>query len=182
MQISVLPRFVRRTAMALVIVLTAISQPALAQDSAAATHAETNANIAVVKKFIVQVVNGGHFELVDQLWAKDKVWHGAKPGEMRGIDTYKKAMQSAVGKSFSNMHLDIKDVIASGDKVVVHFTNSGTNTGPFLGLPATGKHAVWEGIGIYKVINGKVAEAWFVEDILGQQQQLGNWHRCASLQ
>jgi len=153
-----------------------------AKDAPAAGKAETRANVAVVRKFLDQVVNGGHFELVDQLWARDMVWHGASLGEVRGINAYKKSMQSAVGKSFVNMHLDIKDVIASGDKVVVHFTNSGTNTGPFLGLPATGKHAVWEGIGIYKVTDGKIAEAWFVEDILGQQQQLGNWHNSAGLQ
>lgn len=135
------------------------------------------ANVAVVKRFLDEVVNGGRFELVDQLWADNLIWHGASLGEVHGIDAYRKALKSSVGSSFTSMHLDIKDVIANGDKVVVRFTNSGDNTGSFMGRPATGKYAIWEGIGIYKVVGGKIAEAWFVEDILGQQQMLGHWPR-----
>lgn len=168
----------------LAITLAVVIQPAVAKNSVKVsnTSSTTSANVAVVERFLEQVVNKGHFELIDQLWAKSLVWHGASLGEIRGIDAYKKVMKSAAGSSFSDMHLDIKDIIASGDKVVVHFTNSGTNTGSFLGQPATGKHATWEGIGIYRMDNGKIAEAWFVEDILGQQQQLGNWHSSASVQ
>ena len=164
----------------LAVTLALVTQPILACDKAESgvvhVHNAT-ANVAVVERFLDQVVNGGHFELVNQLWAKDMVWHGASLGELHGIDAYRKALESSVGGSFTKMHLDIKDVIAEGDKVVVHFTNSGNNTGPFLGLPATDKCAVWEGIGIYKVVSGKIVEAWFVEDILGQQQMLGHWPR-----
>jgi hypothetical protein len=31
------------------------------------------------------------------------------------------------------MHLEIHDTIASGDHVVLRFTNRGTNVGPFMG-------------------------------------------------
>jgi predicted ester cyclase len=41
-----------------------------------------------------------------------------------------------------------------------------------MGNPATGKHAEWLGIGIYTVRDGRIAEAWFAEDILGMLQQL----------
>jgi len=60
-----------------------------------------------------------------------------------------------------------------GQKVVVRFTNSGTQTGPFLGALPTGRHAEWPGIGIYTVTNGKISEAWFGEDVLGVLLQLG---------
>ncbi|WP_168735341.1 ester cyclase [Pseudothauera rhizosphaerae] len=164
------------TASLAVSALAALPAPAIAAEPEPVTgNSDAAANIAIVKRFLDEVVNGGRFELVDQLWASDLVWRGASLGELRGIEAYRKALESSVGGSFSRMHLDIKDVIASGDKVVVHFTNSGINTGPFLGRPATGKYAVWEGIGIYRVVNGKIAEAQFVEDILGQQQMLGHW-------
>jgi predicted ester cyclase len=64
-------------------------------------------------------------------------------------------------------------MITENDKVVVRFTNSGTHTGPFLGMPATGKHAEWLGVGIYTVGGGKITEAWFAEDILSMLLQLG---------
>ncbi|WP_261540453.1 ester cyclase [Burkholderia multivorans] len=178
MQMSTPRRAWLRVATSLVFASILIVPPALARDTTEPGSVPTDAtaaNVAVVKRFLTDVVNGGRFDLVDQLWAKDMVWHGASLGEVRGIDAYRKGLEASVGGSFSKMRLDIKDVIASGDKVVVHFTNSGENTGPFLGFPATGKYSIWEGIGIYKVIGGKIAEAWFVEDILGQQQMLGHW-------
>lgn len=158
--------------------LAALSAPVIgAEPTPTVDHADTAANVVIVRRFLDEVVNGGRFELVDQLWASDLVWRGASLGELRGIEAYRKALESSVGGSFTGMRLDIKDVIASGDKVVVYFTNSGTNTGPFLGRPATGKYAIWEGIGIYRIADGKIAEAQFVEDILGQQQMLGHWPR-----
>jgi predicted ester cyclase len=55
---------------------------------------------------------------------------------------------------------------------VLRFTNSGTNVGPFLNNPPTGKHAEWVGIGIYTVSDGCIIDAWFSEDILGMLIQL----------
>ena len=74
--------------------------------------------------------------------------------------------------AWSDMHLEIHEVIASGDKVVLRFTNSGTNVGAFMGNPPTGKHAEWLGIGIYTVRDGRITQGWFAEDILGLLIQL----------
>jgi predicted ester cyclase len=70
------------------------------------------------------------------------------------------------------MHLEIHEVIANGDKVVLRFTNSGTNVGPFMGNPPSGKRAEWLGIGIYTVHDRRITEGWFAEDILGMLVQL----------
>ncbi len=56
--------------------------------------------------------------------------------------------------------------------MVVRFTNSGSQTGPFLSTPATGRYAEWLGIGIYTVTDGRITEAWLGEDILGMLRQL----------
>ena len=70
------------------------------------------------------------------------------------------------------MHLEIHEVIATADKVVLRFTNSGTNIGPFMCNPPTGKHAEWLGIGIYAVRDGRITQGWFAEDILSILLQL----------
>jgi len=49
----------------------------------------------------------------------------------------------------------------------------GKNVGGFMGNKATNKNALWEGIGVYRIKDGKIAEAWFSEDILGMYLQLG---------
>ncbi len=139
----------------------------------APVQGQRDANVALVRTFLDEVVNRGRFELVDQLWAPDMVWRGGSQGEVHGRDVYRRMLEASVGGSFTNMRLEILDIIADGDKVVVRFTNSGDQTGPFAGHPATGRHAVWEGIGIYRIENGRIAEAWFSEDWLGMFQQLG---------
>ncbi|MBB6270677.1 putative ester cyclase [Pedobacter cryoconitis] len=133
------------------------------------TVTDTAANIKVVKIFINEVLNSGHAEIIDQVWANDMIWHGGSMGEIHGLDNFKKLNG---GKAFSSLHLKIKDVIASGDKVVIYFTNSGTQTGDFMGFHSAGKTASWDGMGIYRIQNGKIAEGWFSEDILQMLIQL----------
>ncbi|MFD9735520.1 alpha/beta hydrolase fold domain-containing protein [Umezawaea sp. NPDC059074] len=127
----------------------------------------------VVRAFIDEVVNGGDLDRIDDLWAPDLVWHGGSLGEVHGIEDYRTMLTAAKTGSFTGMELTVHELIAAGDQVVVRFTNSGTQDGPFLGLPATGKHAEWLGVGIYTVRNGRITEAWFAEDVLGMLLQLG---------
>ncbi|WP_432988192.1 ester cyclase [Dactylosporangium sp. CA-233914] len=134
---------------------------------------ETDGNEIVVRRFLDQVINGGHLDLVADLWAADLAWHGGSLGDVYGIDAYRQMLGADAGAAFTGMHLTIHEVISHGDKVVVRFTNSGTHTGTFRGHPATGRHAEWLGIGIYTVRDGRISEAWFAEDILGMLQQLG---------
>jgi hypothetical protein len=53
--------------------------------------------------------------------------------------------------------------------VAVRFELSGTDTGDYRYLPApTGRRAVWEAIGIFRVMDGKIAEIW------GNRRPIGN--------
>ena len=67
----------------------------------------------------------------------------------------------------------IEDLIAEGDKVVVRWTNSGTNVGEFLGMPPTGKSFTIAGIDIHRLQDGKMAEHWHVVDNFSMLLQLG---------
>jgi predicted ester cyclase len=128
---------------------------------------------AVVRRFIDEVVNGGDVSAADDLWAPDLVWHGGSMGDVHGLDAFREHLRANAGGAFTGMHLTIDDLIEADGKVVVRFTNGGTQSGPFMGAPASGKSARWLGIGIYAVAAGKIQEAWFGEDILGMLLQLG---------
>lgn len=128
--------------------------------------------VTTVRRFLDKVVNGGDLDAIDELWADDLRWHGGSMGEVHGLAAYKQHMAANAAGAFTGMHLQEQEILAAGDKVIVRFTNSGTQTGPFMGAPPTGKHAKWLGIGIYTVTDGKISEAWFGEDILGMLLQL----------
>ncbi|MFJ5991713.1 alpha/beta hydrolase fold domain-containing protein [Lentzea sp. NPDC092896] len=128
---------------------------------------------AVVHGFVNEVLNGGDIDAVDRFWHHDLKWHAGSIGDIKGIDDYRASLRAAVDGAFTGMHLTVHDTLVDGDTVVLRFTNSGTHNGPFLGVEASGKHAAWDGIGIYAVRDGKIAEAWFGEDALGMLVQLG---------
>jgi acetyl esterase len=128
---------------------------------------------AVVRRFIDEAVNGGDLSALDELWAADLAWHGGSMGDIYGIEAYRAFLSASASGAFTGMHLDVKEIITAGDQIVVRFTNSGTQTGPFMGAQPSGRHAEWSGIGIYTVHHGKISEAWFGEDILGMLLQLG---------
>jgi steroid delta-isomerase-like uncharacterized protein len=133
----------------------------------------TQDNIDVVRRYIDRVVNQGDFSAVDEVCAEDMIWRGGSLGERRGLAAIKAFMAANIGAAFTEMHLEIKQIIADDETVVALFTNSGRNTGRFMGAPATGRFAKWLGTGIYLVRHGKIAEATFVEDILDLLLQLG---------
>ena len=64
-------------------------------------------------------------------------------------------------------------MIAEGDKVVGRVTMRGTHRGALMGIAPTGKHVTMTGIGIFRVEEGKIAEMWDNQDVLGLMQQLG---------
>jgi acetyl esterase len=128
---------------------------------------------AVVRRFIDKVVNGGDVDAVGDLWADDLVWHGGSMGDVHGIEAFRQHLKANASGAFTGMHLQIDDLIEAEDKVIVRFTNGGTQTGTFMGTPASGRDARWFGIGIYAVAGGRIGEAWFGEDILGMLLQLG---------
>jgi steroid delta-isomerase-like uncharacterized protein len=74
--------------------------------------------------------------------------------------------------AFPDLDLKIVDMVAEGDKVVVRFEAPGTHQGDFAGIPATGKTAVWKGLVMYRVENGKIMEAWANWDDWGLIEQL----------
>jgi steroid delta-isomerase-like uncharacterized protein len=74
---------------------------------------------------------------------------------------------------FPDLQMTADDIVAEGDKVVVRWTARGTNTGPLMNMPPSGKQATVTGISILTIAGGKVAEQRTVWDTLGMLQQLG---------
>ena len=74
--------------------------------------------------------------------------------------------------AFPRYSMDVEDVIAEGDRVVVRFTGRVKHLGDFMGLPATGREASFPGIVIYRVRDGKIVEHWLQLDAMALMQQL----------
>ena len=74
---------------------------------------------------------------------------------------------------FPDLRFETLVTVADGEKVAVHFQITGTHTGEFQGIPATGRRMNVQGITILRFRDGKVSERWNQLDQMGLLQQLG---------
>jgi steroid delta-isomerase-like uncharacterized protein len=131
--------------------------------------AETNK--ALIRRYR-EIHNHGNLEALDQIVSPNILSHTALPGLPAGLEGGKIA-HSIVLSGFPDTQVTTEDLIAEGDKVVERFTARGTNTGSFMGMPATGKSYVTTGVSIFRIADGKIVEHWGENDLLGLMQQLG---------
>ncbi len=75
--------------------------------------------------------------------------------------------------AFSNLKIQMEDSIEAGEKVAARFRITGTHSGPLMGIPATGKPISVLATGIFRVVDGKLAENWVNFDALSLMQQIG---------
>ncbi|MFY9588372.1 MAG: ester cyclase [Actinomycetota bacterium] len=128
-------------------------------------------NKEIVRRIYEEVINKRELDLLDELVKPDYIEHDPLPGQGEGINGIKDRLSMLI--EGLDPTFTIEDVIAEADKVVVRWTNSGTNLGDFLGTPATGKPFSIAGIDIYRLESGKLAEHWHVVDMFAQMIQLG---------
>ncbi len=109
--------------------------------------------------------------VIEDLYAPDYIAHWTT-GDDIGLDVFKKVILKARA-AFPDMKEEILHIVAEGDLVVTHFTNSGTFKGELDGIPPTGKRGTNPEIAIHRIENGKIAEQWTVADRLNMFNQLG---------
>jgi len=126
----------------------------------------------MVERIPLEVLNNGNFGLLDELVATDFVEHTTQPGVPPTREGFKQALM-ALKTAFPDLHYVIEDSIETGDRIVHRVTASGTMKADFMGIPATGKRAIWTEIHIGRVANGRLAEHWGLVDQLGMLVQLG---------
>ena len=119
------------------------------------------ANKAVVRQLIAEVFNDGRLEAIDVLYTPELA-----PAARRWIAPFR--------ASFPDLHMEIVDLIAEGDKVVGRFTCSATHLGDWLGHAPTGRRFERvDEIAIFRLHDGRISHAWSLEDTLSRLRQLG---------
>src|ERR1700730_19258206 len=72
------------------------------------------------------------------------------PGPIRGPQGVSQMLEMQL-KAFPDLHLDIEQIITSGDHVVVRVHATGTHKGTFAGIAPTNKSVSWHACNIVEV-------------------------------
>jgi steroid delta-isomerase-like uncharacterized protein len=120
-----------------------------------------------------ELINAGDINGFGDVLADDFVEHEVTPGLAPTKDGVKQFFAAYIA-AFPDLRFTTDDILASGDKVVGRVTITGTNTGDFMGMPATGKSVSIQAIDIIRFgDDGLAHEHWGVVDVMAMMQQLG---------
>jgi steroid delta-isomerase-like uncharacterized protein len=122
---------------------------------------------AIINWLYAEFMNEGNPAIADELVSSSFTGPAGK-----GPEAFK-SLVLPLRQAFPDLHFTIRDMVVEGSRVVVRWTWQGTHRGLFAGIAPTGRLVSNEGIAIYRVEDGKIAEAWSQMDRLGVVQQLG---------
>jgi len=128
-------------------------------------------NKAVVQRMF-DALNANDLDGVLDVATDDIAVHTAIPGISPGREGYRNLIGLYLS-AFPEQHIDVHELVGEGDRVLVRHTHYLTHGGDFAGMPPTGKKAVVDGLELYRLRDGRVAEMWHHDDFLGLMQQLG---------
>jgi predicted ester cyclase len=117
-------------------------------------------NKQMVAHAVAEIINGGHLEVVDQLYA---------PQIAQAARDWVAPFRAA----FPDVRMETVALVGEGDTVVGHFRCSGTHTGEWMGRPPTGRafHDVRE-VYWFTVRGGRIVDWWGLEDDDDRRRQL----------
>jgi steroid delta-isomerase-like uncharacterized protein len=130
----------------------------------------------VIVSAMIEAMNARDFEKVEELIADDVQRHSsATPGVIvENRDQFMAFLHQDLSIC-PDASQEINLILAEGDRVAVHVTYRGTQTGAMGPFPASGRSMELPFIGILRVQGGKIAEIWVEWDNLHALSQLGHF-------
>lgn len=137
------------------------------QQSPSVSNEEENKALAL--RYHNDIFQKGMLEVADEILSPDFIIHNpVLPEALRNGPEGAKKYATAIITSVPDRKLEHHDVLAKGDKVMIRWTNSGTNTGPLFGNPPAGNAYVATGFDLFRISNGRIKELW-------QQYNFAGW-------
>jgi len=127
----------------------------------------TTSNKEIVRKIYEECLNKRNTTLLKEYIADEYI--GLKG--VKGAAGFE-APTNLLIQAFPDIHWNVEELIAEGDKVLVKWTWEGTHQNAFAQYSSTGKKMSNEGLGIFELKNGKIIKSYVLTDRLAFLQQL----------
>jgi steroid delta-isomerase-like uncharacterized protein len=113
-------------------------------------------NTQILMRFIDECWNRRNRSICMELLSGD--YEHYMPGSEQptvGPDAYQELVDGFL-EGFPDTRFDIDEVFGDGERVCVMWTVHATHSGPFNGIAATGKPVVVKGVGVARVVDGRI--------------------------
>jgi steroid delta-isomerase-like uncharacterized protein len=133
----------------------------------------SNANKDIVRRqWYDELWDKWNVSIADELFTTDYRLHlSGVPAPADTATT--KQIVAMFSSAFPDLCHSVDEMIAEGDTIAARWTVTGTHTGEFQGIAATGKPIKLSGITVHHMKDGRISETWLVVDNLELMQQIG---------
>jgi steroid delta-isomerase-like uncharacterized protein len=129
-------------------------------------------NKQVVRQFF-ELLDRQDTERMEQLLISS-TQYSFHPSGMPDMDwNAHKQLLAAITRAFPDLHHDVKDMVAEGDKVAVRLNVTGTHKSEFRGIPPSGRKLSLDEMAFLTIIDGRITEGWITSDTMSFMQQIG---------
>lgn len=128
-------------------------------------------NKAVVRRIVEEHWNKKNVTLIGELFATTCALH-TPDGVVQGQDGARQ-LYTAYATAFPDFRVQIDDMLADGNHVVVRYTFVGTHLGPLAAVPASGRQVNVQGMVIFRLVGSQADEVRFVWDKFALMEQIG---------
>jgi steroid delta-isomerase-like uncharacterized protein len=127
-------------------------------------------NEGLVRGVIEALFNQKRVDLISTFYSPD-CQGGSPEGPFEGCDGFR-AYFEKFRTAFPDFRFEINYMVCEGDRVAVHYTFLGTQTGQLAGYPPSGRTLRVPGMMISRIANRRIIEQYFLWDNLGPRRQL----------
>jgi predicted ester cyclase len=129
---------------------------------------------ALMRRWFEEVWNQGRELTIDEMFPRNSImWGVSRPdASSRGPEEFRAFFQ-AMRQTFTDMHIDLEDVVQQDDLAYGRFKVTATHSGDGFGMAASGKTITLVGMCCLKAANGVIVEGWNVWDQIGLARELG---------
>jgi steroid delta-isomerase-like uncharacterized protein len=127
----------------------------------------------LIRRFYEELWNRGATAIADELFAPDHIRHDLRPGVAPAGPEGQKAVAALFREAFPDVELTVDLLIVADPYVVARWTMRGTHSGPWAGVPSSGRRIIFSGVNIFRFSDDKVVELWNHRDDLGLMEQVG---------
>ncbi len=129
-------------------------------------------NKAIIRQMFEQVWHRRRIDLIEEFYGEDAVQHVPGVPSNSGLAAVRKTTRLMLD-ACQDLHYEIEDEIAEGDKVVNRWTMQATLHGEMNGNSDGGKQVIVTGVTIFHLSQARVDAFWLLADNPGLLKQLG---------
>ena len=126
-----------------------------------------------LRRYFQEIVCKGNLDAIPDFVSSDLVfWGPYAPEPIRGLKGFTELI-AMLRAAFDDFQITEGEMVVEGDTVATRWTASGVHRGEFMGTGPSGEPFRFTGTGFYRIVEGKIVEAWSLNTSVEVIRQLG---------